>query len=96
MKNIPIAMELVLPIYNAHPHFSLKNVGKSAHYTQWNTELAGYLYPEISQVNVLCIVFLDLPKPNGKYGIDHIIASMKLPCTLPHWAFMRSLFLQLL
>ena len=31
-------MELVLPMHNAHPYFSLKNLGKkSAHYTQQNT-----------------------------------------------------------
>ena len=33
-------MELVLPMYNARPDFSLKNLGKkSAHYTQQNTIL---------------------------------------------------------
>ena len=25
-------MELVLPMYNVHPYFSLKNVGKKVHY----------------------------------------------------------------
>ena len=30
-------MELVLPMYNVHPYFSLKNLGKSTHYTQQNT-----------------------------------------------------------
>ena len=29
-------MKLVLPMYNAHLYFSLKNLAKSAHYTQQN------------------------------------------------------------
>ena len=30
-------MELMLPMHNAHPYLSLKNLGKkSAHYTQQN------------------------------------------------------------
>ena len=33
-------MELVLPMYNAHPYFSLENLGKSAHYTWQNTVYA--------------------------------------------------------
>ena len=28
IKNIYIDTELVLPMYNAHPYFSLKNLGK--------------------------------------------------------------------
>ena len=33
-------MELVLPMYNAHPYLSLKNLGKnSAYYTQQNMVL---------------------------------------------------------
>ena len=27
---------MVLPMYNVHPYFSLKNLGKSAHYTWQN------------------------------------------------------------
>ena len=30
-------MELVLPMYNMHPYFSLKNLSKSTHYTRQNT-----------------------------------------------------------
>ena len=40
--------ELVLPMYNAHPYFSLKNSGKkSAHYMQQNTVrvFCSYLSP---------------------------------------------------
>ena len=29
IKNIYIDTELLLPMYNAHPYFSLKNLGKS-------------------------------------------------------------------
>ena len=33
-------MELELPMYKAHPYFSLKNLGKnSMHYTRQNTVL---------------------------------------------------------
>lgn len=31
MKNIYIAMELVLPMYNVHPYSSLTNLGKKVH-----------------------------------------------------------------
>ena len=42
IKNIYIDMELVLPMYNAHLYFPLKNLGKkSAHYTQQNTVVNG-------------------------------------------------------
>ena len=36
IKNNFIDMELVLPMYNEHPYFSFKNLGKSAHYTWQN------------------------------------------------------------
>ena len=30
LKNLYIDAELVLPTYNAHPYFSIKNLGKGA------------------------------------------------------------------
>ena len=33
IKSIYIDTELVLPMYNAYPYFSLKNLGKKALYT---------------------------------------------------------------
>ena len=31
IKNIYVAMELVLPMYNAHPYILLKNLGRKVH-----------------------------------------------------------------
>ena len=35
IKNIYINTVLVLPVYNAHPYFSFKNLGKKVHGEIW-------------------------------------------------------------
>ena len=45
-------MELVLLMYNAHPCFSLKNLGRKVHYT-W--EKYGTLTPKMCACQIQCI-----------------------------------------
>ena len=47
IKNIYIDTELVLPMYNAHPYFSLKNLGKKVHIIHSRTQSTYSQVPQI-------------------------------------------------
>ena len=46
-------MELVLPMYNAYPYFSLKNLGKNVHYA-WQNTGSRYIWRKMKLKGLTC------------------------------------------
>ena len=57
-------MELVLPMYNAHPYFSLKNLGKrySLYMTKYSSQFN--VNTQIGEISNICL-FMDPPDPGS-------------------------------
>ena len=69
-------MELVLPMYNVHPYFSLKNLGKEVCIIHSNTV---YVSTSLIRSNLSCSFVTPNPSPAAW---DCCLVSSKMPYTV--------------